>query len=205
MRFDDGKLMERECMQKETTIAVIDFETTGVVPGFPEEPWQVGLAFVRNGCVDPEYKFSSLLRVEPGRPFNPYAPGRYAGVRDELASSPSLAELWPQLAPWLEGRPVMAHNVGVEKKMLSQAFPLHQFGPWVDTLALARKAFPKAKSHKLEDLLETLKLDDQVSALCPGMQPHDALYDAVASGLLFEYLMTLPQFKNFQIYDGLGL
>jgi DNA polymerase-3 subunit epsilon len=184
---------------REAAIVAIDFETTGVVPGFPEEPWQIGLAFVQAGHLEPAYRFVSSLRIEPGRPFNAYAPGRHASQRDELAAAPSLPELWPQLASWLHGRPLLAHNAAVEKKMLAQAFPLHGFGPWIDTLVLARQAFPKAKSHKLEDLLETLHLTAKVEALCPGLQPHDALYDAVGAGMLLEYLLGLPHWQNLSL------
>jgi DNA polymerase-3 subunit epsilon len=184
---------------REAAIVAIDFETTGVVPGFPEEPWQIGLAFVQAGCLAPDYRFASPLRVESGRPFNAYVPGRHASLRDELAAAPSLPELWPQLIPWLQGRPLLAHNAAVEKKMLAQAFPLHSFGPWIDTLVLARQAFPKARSHKLEDLLETLHLTARVEAICPGMQPHDALYDAAGAAILLEYLLSLPRWHDLAL------
>ncbi len=183
----------------EVDIVAIDFETTGVVPGFPEEPWQIGLAFVQAGHLAPGYRLASPLRIESGRPFNAYAPGRHASLRNELAAAPSLPELWPQLAPWLQGRPLLAHNAAVEKKMLAQAFPLHHFGPWIDTLALARQAFPKAKSHKLEDLLDTLCLTAKVEAVCPGLQPHDALFDAVGAGLLLESLLALPRWRDLSL------
>lgn len=188
---------------RETTIVVIDFETTGAVPGFAEEPWQLGLAFVEAGRLRPEYRLSQWLRVEPGRPFNAYAPGRHASLRQELALAPSLTELWPELAPWLSGRPVAAHNAAVERKMLGQAFPLHRFGPWIDTLDLARRAFPKAKSHTLEDLMAALALQDRAQALCPGLGPHDALYDAVGCGLLLECLLELPKFSRLELEESL--
>lgn len=184
---------------REAAIVAIDFETTGVVPGFPEEPWQIGLAFVRSGHLDPAYRFVSPLRIEAGRPFNAYVPGRHAGLRHELAAAPSLPELWPQLIPWLQGRPLLAHNASVEKKMLAQAFPLHSFGPWIDTLVLVRQAFPKAKSHKLEDILDTLHLTQKVEEICPGLQPHDALYDAAGAGILLEYLLGLPHWQDLSI------
>ena len=37
--------------------------------------------------------------------------------------------------------------------------------PWIDTLALARQAWPKAPSHKLEDLTAGLKLEARVREL----------------------------------------
>ena len=36
----------------ESTLCVLDFESTGVVAGHPNEPWQIGLVFLREGVVD---------------------------------------------------------------------------------------------------------------------------------------------------------
>ncbi|MEA2011896.1 MAG: hypothetical protein U9O87_02250, partial [Verrucomicrobiota bacterium] len=74
-------------MIKEKLIA-IDFETTGVYEGHPEEPWQIGIVEIENGKVCVNKKKSSLLQVG-NRPFNPYVPGRWASIRDEIADAPS--------------------------------------------------------------------------------------------------------------------
>jgi len=172
-------------------LVALDFETTGVVDDFPSVPWQIGMAFVEDGRVVDTYRFSRLLN--PGaRPFNPYVPGRHAILRDELAEAPTFAEIWPELAPWLGGRPVIAHNVATERTVLANAFPLHDFGPWIDTLDLARLAYPRLGSHKLEELIPALGLGQRLTTLCPGLSPHDAFYDAMAAALLFEHLLAQP-------------
>ena len=169
--------------------AAIDFETTGAVPGFPNEPWQVGVFAVRPGAGPAT--FESLLRIAPDRPFNRYAPGRHASLRAELAAAPAPAEVWPRLAPMLAG-PVVAHNAAVERSVLAAAAPLHEPGPWIDTLALARAAWPDAPSHALEDLVPALGLRPALDALLPGRGPHDALYDAAACALLLRHLLSRP-------------
>lgn len=169
----------------------IDFETTGSVPGFPNEPWQVGLVCVPPDGTAPPSSFESLLRVSPDRPFNRWAPGRHARIRAELAGAPALADLWPELAPRLAG-PVAAHNVGTERSLLQASAPLHVPGPWIDTLALARRAWPAAPSHALEDLVPALGLLPRLRALLPGRGPHDALYDAAACALLLLHLLEQP-------------
>ncbi len=171
--------------------AAIDFETTGAVPGFPNEPWQVGAVAVPAAADAPPATFESLLRIDPARPFNRYAPGRHAKLRAALAGSPPLPSLWPRLAPLLAG-PVAAHNAATERSLLAAAAPLHVPGPWIDTLALARRAWPGAASHALEDLVPALGLEPRVRALVPGRGPHDALYDAAACAVLLRHLLAQP-------------
>ena len=176
--------------------SAIDFETTGAVPGFPNEPWQVGAVAVRpDGRTGPDSFFESLLRIDPQRPFNRHAPGRHARLRRELAASPSLVETWPDLAPLLAG-PVVAHNAGTERSVLQSAAPLHVPGPWIDTLALARRAWPHLPSHALEDLAPALGLEPDLRALFPDRAPHDALYDAAACALVLLRLLREPGWES---------
>ena len=174
----------------------IDFETTGSVPGFPNEPWQIGTVPVsEDGTVSIGGGLDSLLRIDVDRPFNKFAPGRHAKIRAELAAAPTLTGLWPDLAPRLAG-PVVAHNVGTERTILEQAAPLHLPGPWIDTLALARAAWPTAPSHALEDLIPALGLLPRLRELVPGREPHDAYYDAVACALLLLHLLSFPAWRD---------
>lgn len=184
----------------QATFAVLDFETTGEVPGHPNLPWQIGLVGFAGGQPCPANQFASLLQVGD-RPFNPYAPGRHAQLRDDICRAPTLPDLWPQLANRLLGRPLVAHNVATEKKCLAEAFPLHVFGPWIDTLKLVRVAYPQAPSHQLPDLLDLLGLRQAVAALCPGLESHDALYDAVGCALLFAHLLALPGWQTLTVPD----
>lgn len=173
--------------------AAVDFETTGSVAGFANEPWQIGVAaFGENGEPAAGRALDSLLRIAPDRPFNRYAPGRHASLRAELAVAPSLAELWPDVAALIKDVPVVAHNIGTERTMLTHAAPLHVPGPWIDTLALARRAWPGRASYALEDLIPELGLAARVEAAAPGRGPHDAYYDAVACGVLLVHLLTFP-------------
>jgi len=182
----------------QTTITVIDFEGTGSVQGYPDEPWQIGIAQVRNGRWVPGATFESLLRVGE-RPFNRYAPGRHTELRSEMAAAPALQTLWPKLRPWLEGPPLAAHNAATENRYLSRAFPLHPPGSWIDTLKLVRIAYPENHSHKLEDLLGQMQLTDRLTTLLPGRSSHDALYDAVGCALLLETILALPGWETVTI------
>lgn len=179
----------------ETDITVIDFETTGAVGGFPSEPWQFGLVVLRRGAVDPASQFTGFVRVGE-RPFSPHAPGAWMRHLADMAAAPPLAGWWPQLRPRLLGAAIVAHSVGTEKKILRQLAPLHAQGPWIDTLKLARLAFPDWPSHRLEDVTARLGVQARIDALCPDRAPHDALYDAVAAAVLLEHLLTLEGWRD---------
>ncbi|MBN2451468.1 MAG: 3'-5' exonuclease, partial [Lentisphaeria bacterium] len=187
-------------LASEAQLVVVDFESTGSIGELPSEPWQIGMVWFDRGRAVPERRFCSLLRIGD-RPFNPYAPGRHAVLRQELRAAPLLAELWRDLSRWLEGRALAGHSVATERKFLEEAFPLHGLGPWVDTLELSRIAYPRAPSHGLEDLLDLLHLRRTVDEACPGLQPHDALFDAVACAALLEHLLGLPHWQNVSLEE----
>jgi len=179
-------------LASKTEIVVLDFESTGSMRGFPNEPWQIGMITLRQGQVDAASMFDSLLRIDINRPFNPHAPGRHDLLRNEMAGAPTAAELWKTIRPRISDVPLCAHNVSTEKKFVRAMAPMHRFGPWIDTLVLARRAWPSLSSYTLEDLVARLLLKPQVEAICPGREPHDALYDAAASAVLLSHLLQQP-------------
>ncbi len=185
-------------LAKEATFTVIDFETTGVVESYPNEPWQIGMIRFEQGTVVADKRFEACLRVGE-RPFSSHAPGNHHKHRDEIARASTLHELWPEVSPWLTTRPLVAHNVSTEKAVLTKAAPLHRFGPWIDTLKLVRLAHPRLASHSLENLLDDLQLAERVQSLHPQGVVHEALYDAIGCAVLLEYLIALPGWENASV------
>ncbi len=183
---------------REAVITILDFEGTGTVGRHPDEPWQLGLVQLRRGRLVAASRYTTLLHVAE-RPFSPHAPGRHEALRPALLKAPRLGALWPGLHLRLAGLPLAAHNVATEKRFLRGAFPMHPFGPWIDTLKLMRLAYPDLPSHKLEDLVPRLGLEARVRRLAPGGAPHDALYDAICCGALLERLLTLPGWENVEL------
>lgn len=181
----------------------IDFETTGAVPSYRNEPWQIGLAPISQGEIGGGL-FDSLINVGD-RPFNKYAPGRHAQLRAKIAIAPTMQTLWRVIAPQLAGAVLVAHNIGTERSVLSAASPLHVLGPWVDTLVLSRAAWPKLSSYALEDLVALFGLGVAVSSRCPGRAAHDALYDAVACATLLLHLLKQPGWDGLGIVDLIAL
>ena len=173
-------------------VIAIDFETTGSAPGVLNVPWQIGLVVISQGKVDMTRSFRSYLHVSQDHAFNPYTPGRWAQLRQVLDESPTLPELWLQLRDFLVGRPLVAHHVPTERTLLAQEFPMQSFGPWVDTLAVTRQAYPNQRDFKLENLIPKLGMESILQERCPGLAPHDAFYDAVACATLLETVLGAP-------------
>ena len=185
-------------------IAAIDFETTGSVPGHPNQPWQIGVAPIVDGTPRRDLFFDSLINVG-ARPFNKYAPGRHAQLRDEIAAAPTMSELCPKILPMLTGKILVAHNAGTERSALAVAAPLHKFGPWLDTLALSRAVWRGLDSYTLEDLCARFNLAVAVSGLCHGRAPHDALYDAVACASLLLHIRRQPGWDRLSLEELCGI
>jgi len=178
------------------TYAAIDFETTGSVAGYPVEPWQVGVVMCQPG-EEPVF-WESYLRIGE-RPFHPRAPGRHAKIRQKLKQAPSLEECLKDLRRLCVGIPLLAHNCATEINCLKRSLAMERFGPWIDSLTLSRSAWPTLSSHKLEDLLSQLNLEQQIAEKFPDRQAHDALYDAYASSLLLEYLLKQPGWNKVSV------
>jgi DNA polymerase-3 subunit epsilon len=163
----------------------IDFESAGAARGRTDVPVQVGLAGWSAASRHGGHFVSYLAADTPIT----WAARKVHGIRDEdLAAAPTLLALWPELKGRLAGVVVVAHGKGTEKRFL-RAFPGHGFGPWVDTLLLARAAWPEIEDHSLSALCDHLGLSPAVQSMLPGRRWHDALYDAVASLVLLEHLV----------------
>ena len=163
--------------------AAIDFETTGYENGGTNEPWQLGVAIVRDGEI---VKTTEWFFDVEGSPVNATTQGRvgYGEIvtpQNFLGTLQSSFETW---APMLEGRRLVAHNIACERTILTRTAPLTKWGPWTDTMKLAKARYPKLPSYALGDLCEMFGLVPQIE----GRTWHDGLYDAVACANLANFL-----------------
>lgn len=138
----------------------IDFETTGYEAGGKNEPWQLGAAVVRD-----------LEIVETHEWF--------FGTPQTPDFEPMMNQ-WESFYPVLAGKRLVAHNIACEKTILTRVAPLTRWGPWVDTLKLAKARYPSLPGYTLGELCETFGCVPQM----PGRTWHDGLYDAVACAML---------------------
>ena len=171
---------------QDLSFAAIDFESAGAARGVTDTPIQIGIAqwSAQAGFTA---TFDSYLQTQQAIT---WAAQKQHGIGPaELKDAPPLVSLWPELKKHLEGRVMVAHGKGTEKKFL-RAFPGHGFGPWVDTLLLSRAVWPQEREHSLGHLCRELALTEKISALVPERTWHDALYDAVASLCLLEWMIA---------------
>ena len=144
--------------------AAIDFETTGYENGATNEPWQLGVAIVRDGRIVETREFFFRTAETPDRD--------------------TLMDQWADWQSLLAGRRLVAHNIATERTILTRVAPLTKWGPWTDTLKLAKARYPKLPSYALGDLCAMFGLVPQLD----GRTWHDGLYDAIACANLARFL-----------------
>ncbi|MBQ6141504.1 MAG: hypothetical protein IJI54_09475 [Kiritimatiellae bacterium] len=146
--------------ERDMEFAAIDFETTGYEAGSANEPWQLGVAIVSDGAIveTREWFF--------GTPLTP--------------DYETFSAQWEDLYPVLAGRRLVAHNIACERTILTRMAPLTKWGPWTDTLKIAKAMYPGLPSYRLGDLCTMLGAVPDIA----GRTWHDGLYDAVACALL---------------------
>lgn len=170
---------------RESRFAAIDFESAGAVRGATDQPVQVGIAVwtFERGITD---SFVSYLQANG--PVQ-WTARKVHGISDaDLTDAPTLLSLWPEFRDRLRGAVVVAHGRGTEKRFL-RSFPGHGFGPWADTLQIARAVWPQAKSHTLSSLGHMVGIEEEIRSIVPGRGWHDALFDSVASLLVLSHVI----------------
>ena len=157
----------------EEDFVMLDTETTGL--SFRDcELIEIAAARISNkGVVDRLQTF-----VNPGRPIPPEIQ-RLTGIRAiDVADAPRAEEAVAQLADFVAGCPVVAHNATFDRTFIEKVPGGREVSDtWIDSLALSRIALPRLKSHRLSDMAEVFGCDsvthramDDVDALC-GMWP----------------------------------
>lgn len=164
----------------------IDFESAGASRGRTDVAVQIGLACWSSteGYRD---LFVSYLASEA--PIT-WSARKVHGICDEdLINAPTLLELWPTVKRYLGQAVVVAHGKGTEKRFL-RSFPGHGFGPWVDTLLLARAAWPELGDHSLSAICDHRRLSERIASMVECKKWHDALFDTVASLVVLEDIVN---------------
>lgn len=152
------------------TVAVLDFETTGLSPTQGDRATEIAVVLVRDGqIVD---RFQSLMNA--GR----YIPSEVVyltGItNDMIASAPSVSKVMREAVEFVGKHPVVAHNAAFDRRFWQSELALlgisadHTFAC---TLLASRRIYPNAQSHRLSSLAEMLQLPKSGRA-------HRAMVDA---------------------------
>ena len=150
--------------------AAIDFETAN---SERSSVCSVGVVIVRNNeIVD---SFYSLINPEPNY-YNYWCTKVHGLTSRDTDDAPVFPEVWKQIAPLIEGLPLVAHNRPFDESCLKAVFRIYQMDypdyPFYDTLSASRQTLPELENHQLHT----------VAAAC-GYQldnHHHALADAEA-------------------------
>ena len=154
-----------------TDFAAIDFETANECRS---SVCSVGVVIVRGGeIVD---SFYSLIHPEPE--YYQWFCQRVHGLSEEdTENAPVFPRVWEQIAPRIEGLPLVAHNSQFDEGCLKDVFKVYQMDypdyQFYDTLAASRRHFGwRIPNHQLQT----------VAAACGYdlTRHHHALADAEA-------------------------
>ena len=163
------------------SFVVFDTETTSRDVKFGELV-EIGAVRVSGGTVSD--RFSTLAKPSRG-----IVGKQIHGITAaDVAGAPSPAEAARQFMAWAGDDTIVGHNVGFDIAFLEAALAdgtRLEPGRYLDTLVLARAAYPDLDAHKLADLVEFFEL---------GTAPaHRALGDAEATAaLLLRLASDLP-------------
>ena len=192
-------------MQAEITQALaglnftaIDFETANERR---DSACAVGVVRVRGGqIVD---TFQTLLRPRVLR--MDWRNQQVHGIAEaDLNCAPSLADVWPNLLPYLHRQLVVAHNSAFDVSVLEHT--LRDFGVPIPafhclcSVKLAKIAWPQLERHRLNDLATHFNI---------ALNHHDALSDARACAEITVHALrsevALPLcFKQRELTAGLA-
>ena len=150
--------------------AAIDFETAN---NERSSVCSVGVVIVRNNeIVD---SFYSLINPEPNY-YNYWCTKVHGLTSRDTDDAPVFPEVWKQIAPLIEGLPLVGHNSPFDESCLKAVFRVYQmdypYYKFYDTLSTARRTMKGLENHQLHT----------VAAVC-GYQldnHHHALADAEA-------------------------
>ena len=174
---------------------IIDFEGTRAVGVF-----ELGMVRMHGGV--PVAGFSALCRPRRPVPREELALCRLRPA--SLAGADPFSSHWERLVAARSEGPFGAHGAGTEHGLLVDAFPFPptspdprpnfppaaSWGPWVDTLRIARQLRPGLPGYSLDHLILSEGIGPELEKLaavwCPTgrAQRHAALYDAIAAALL---------------------
>lgn len=180
----------------QTRFVALDFESAGSEPGFTDVPVQVGWAIMENMEVLPDTFFRSYLFIH--RPVTWSARKVHGITNDDLHGAPDMLQLWPKFKEELSGSVLVAHGAGTEKRYL-RVFPYHPFKTWIDTLQLAKAAFPDCPDYSLSALIQYVNLAEQVRTFSPHGRWHDALHDAIASLVFLRFVIQEAKFEQREL------
>ena len=167
--------------------AVIDLETTGPKYEQGDRIFQFGCTLI----TDHKIVEHMTLNINPEQSI-PFEIQLLTGVTNaDVEKAPYFDEVAMNIYNLLEGRTLVAHNVGFDGPFiiaaLKEALGIELEVPFIDTVQLAQICYPTAISYRLSDLTSMLEI--------AHTQVHTAGSDAKATAQLF--LILQEKIRSF--------
>ena len=157
-------------------LVFFDFETTGLYPYRGDRVCEVALLRMRNGAEDLRY----TTLIDPERPLSERSFQVNQISAEELNGAPRFAEMAGMLRALCAGSALVAHNALFDSEFLRSELLRAGLPPFdmpvIDTLAIARRLYPRRSSHSLRSLALTLGADPP---------SHRAMDDVLALRVVF--------------------
>ncbi|MCL2024685.1 MAG: exonuclease domain-containing protein [Coriobacteriia bacterium] len=161
----------------EPQVCILDVETTGLSS---ERDAIIEIAIARMEGPDIIDRFTTL--VNPERPLHKRITEITTITDADLVDAPTIENVAPQIRDFIKDTPLVAHNAAFDRGFVEAAcgeLP----GPWIDTVELARIAWPHLLAHRLDALVAEY-LPDFVDNL------HRASADVEALALLWRMMLA---------------
>ena len=152
------------------TVAVLDFETTGLSPNYGDRATEIAIALVRDGQVVD--RFQSLMNA--GRRISAEVTQLTGITNAMIAAAPPVAKVMRDAAKFVGTTPVVAHNASFDKKFWEAELAylsMPTASVFACTMLLSRRLYPNASNHRLSTLVQLLGLPKSGRA-------HRAMVDA---------------------------
>lgn len=157
------------------SFVALDLETTGLEPQ-QDRVVEIGAVRVEHGAITERYH----QLINPGRQL-PLRVRRLTGLDDGLLQDkPTLGEILPGLVSFVNGLPLVGHNLSFDLAFLPELS--HRGGMVLDTLNLSRILLPRSR-HQLTTLAAELGLNE--------VDAHRALADAERTAALYLKLQDI--------------
>lgn len=172
---------------RELTFTVVDTETTGLSPANDRLVEIAAIKVKPNLFIDIHDTFSELI--------NPLCPISYRSYRvhgisnDMVQDKPTIDKVMPSFLDYVTDTVIVAHNAKFDISFINQALCETGLEPTflhvIDTVKIAKLAFPAFGRYNLDSLIDLLNLYTEVD----GLSRHRALFDAFHTAKLLTYCL----------------
>lgn len=176
------------------TVAVIDFETTGMSPDLGDRATEVAVVIVAGGKIVDRYQ--NLMNT------GAYIPAfieELTGIsNDMIRMAPPAAQVMGELAEFVGAIPLVAHNASFDSKFLDAEWSRighSRQQQFACSMLLSRRIYPEAPNHKLGTLVSHLELPS-------AARHHRALADAEMTAHL--WLRMVSDLRNQHGLDSVS-